>query len=119
MFTLIWATCSKTARTKGNTTGRDDILTFPRGHQPPEAAVKEVYGLAQKGDLPAFKVGGQWRFRRAAIESWIEENTEATGGIPSGTARNPPTPTKKADGHEAIATLIVAGAEMRRTERRH
>ena len=29
MFTLMWATCSKTARTNGTMTRRDDTLTFP------------------------------------------------------------------------------------------
>jgi excisionase family DNA binding protein len=29
-----------------------------------------VYRLAQRGDLPAIKVGSQWRFSRQALESW-------------------------------------------------
>jgi excisionase family DNA binding protein len=28
--------------------------------------------MAQKGLLPAFKVGGQWRFKRADLDQWIE-----------------------------------------------
>lgn len=32
---------------------------------------KKTYRLAQSGDLPAFKVGGAWRFRRSDIESWV------------------------------------------------
>ena len=31
-----------------------------------------VYKLAKRGDLPAFKVGGDWRFNRASIEKWLE-----------------------------------------------
>jgi excisionase family DNA binding protein len=31
-----------------------------------------VYKLAKRGELPAFKVGGDWRFDRASIESWLE-----------------------------------------------
>jgi excisionase family DNA binding protein len=31
-----------------------------------------VYKLAKKGELPAFKVGGDWRFNRASIEKWLE-----------------------------------------------
>lgn len=34
---------------------------------------KTIYSLVQRGRLPGFKVGGQWRFRRADIEHWVEE----------------------------------------------
>ena len=40
---------------------------------------KTLYGLAQKGELPGFKVGGQWRFRRTAIDSWIDVKTRTVG----------------------------------------
>lgn len=30
-----------------------------------------VYRLARKGQLPALKVGGQWRFGREALEDWM------------------------------------------------
>ena len=32
---------------------------------------KKTYRLAQSRELPAFKVGGAWRFRREDIESWV------------------------------------------------
>ena len=31
-----------------------------------------VYKLAKRGELPAFKIGGDWRFNRASIEKWLE-----------------------------------------------
>jgi len=34
---------------------------------------KTIYSMAQKGELPAFKVRGQWRFSRKDIDSWIEQ----------------------------------------------
>jgi len=34
---------------------------------------KTVYSMAQAGELPAFKVRGQWRFSRKDIEAWIEQ----------------------------------------------
>ena len=37
---------------------QDDILTIPDVAGLLRVAEKTVYGLAQKGDLPAFKVGG-------------------------------------------------------------
>jgi excisionase family DNA binding protein len=34
---------------------------------------KTVYSMAQQGELPAFKVRGQWRFSRKDIDAWIEQ----------------------------------------------
>ena len=39
---------------------------------------KTIYRLAQKGDLPGFKVLGSWRFQRADLEIWIAEKKKAT-----------------------------------------
>lgn len=41
---------------------------------------KTVYRLAQKGELPAFKVAGIWRFRREDIDRWIESQMQAASG---------------------------------------
>lgn len=30
-----------------------------------------VYRLAQRGELPGFKVGGQWRFSEPLLDSWV------------------------------------------------
>ncbi|MGC8827816.1 MAG: helix-turn-helix domain-containing protein, partial [Anaerolineae bacterium] len=30
-----------------------------------------IYRLLDSGELPGFKVGGQWRFSRAEIEAWL------------------------------------------------
>ena len=38
---------------------------------------KTVYRLAQRGELPGFKVAGTWRFRRSDLEDWIEHQKEA------------------------------------------
>lgn len=38
---------------------------------------KTVYRLAQRGDLPGFKVAGAWRFRRRDIDAWIEGKKRA------------------------------------------
>jgi excisionase family DNA binding protein len=34
---------------------------------------RTVIRLANQGELPGFKVGGQWRFKRQDIEDYIEE----------------------------------------------
>ena len=40
---------------------------------------KTTCGLAEKADLPAFRVGGQWRFCRTANDSWIEVRAQTAG----------------------------------------
>ena len=37
-----------------------------------------IYRLAQKGKIPASKVGGRWRFKREKIDQWMEDRS--TGG---------------------------------------
>jgi excisionase family DNA binding protein len=40
---------------------------------------RTVIRLAIKGELPGFKVGDQWRFRREAIEAYIKEQEQRHG----------------------------------------
>ncbi len=37
-----------------------------------------VYRLAQKGMLPAFKVGGNWRFRKDILDDWVKKQATMT-----------------------------------------
>jgi excisionase family DNA binding protein len=32
-----------------------------------------IYKHASKGELPGFKVGASWRFKKSSIDKWIEE----------------------------------------------
>jgi excisionase family DNA binding protein len=45
-----------------------------------KVAEKIVYTMAQKSQLPAFKVRGQWRFKRVDLDQWIEQQKAAAGG---------------------------------------
>jgi excisionase family DNA binding protein len=58
----------------------DEILTLPEVAQLLKVAEKTVYTMAQKGELPAFKVGGQWRFRRTDLHAWIDAKTRRAAG---------------------------------------
>ena len=64
-------------------TSRDDILTISDVSHLLKVLEKTLYGLAQKGDLPGFKVGGLWRFQRAAINPWIQVKTQAASAQPT------------------------------------
>lgn len=37
---------------------------------------RTVKRLANQGELPGFKVGGQWRFRREAIDEYIRRQEQ-------------------------------------------
>ena len=59
----------------------DEILTLPEVAVLLKVAEKTVYTMAQKAQLPAFKVRGQWRFKRDDIYAWIDrQKIEARGG---------------------------------------
>lgn len=40
-------------------------------------AEKTLYRIAGEGDVPSFKVGGAWRFRKSEIDKWIENQEKA------------------------------------------
>ena len=52
-----------------------DILTVSEVAAYLRIKEKTAYRLAGEGKLPAFKVGGSWRFMRTEIEQWIIEQT--------------------------------------------
>lgn len=56
----------------------DEILTLPEVAILLKVAEKTVYTMAQKAQLPAFKVGGQWRFKRVDLDRWIEQQKAAS-----------------------------------------
>ena len=35
---------------------------------------RTIYNLLERGGLPGFKVGANWRFRKEDIDKWIEQN---------------------------------------------
>lgn len=49
----------------------DEILTLDEVAVYLKAGKKTVYRLAQQGEIPAFKLGGTWRFRRSELDRWI------------------------------------------------
>jgi len=55
----------------------DEILTLPEVAQLLKVAERTVYTMAQRGEIPAFKVRGQWRFKRLDLDQWIERQKAA------------------------------------------
>src|SRR3546814_21061562 len=52
-----------------------EILTLEEVAAFLRAGKRTVYRFAQRGEIPAFKVGGTWRFRRPEPERWIDQNS--------------------------------------------
>lgn len=48
-----------------------EILTLEEVAAYLKAGKRTVYRLAQKGEIPAFKLGGTWRFRSSDLDQWI------------------------------------------------
>ena len=53
----------------------EDIMTLKEVAEYLKLAEKTAYRLAADGKIPGFKVGGSWRFRKTAIEEWIDQQT--------------------------------------------
>ena len=67
------------AMPKGDTVPetRDEILTLDDVAAYLKAGKRTVYRLAQKGEIPAFKLGGTWRFRRSELDRRKHQQEEA------------------------------------------
>lgn len=50
----------------------DDILTIRELSAYLKTSEKTIYRLLAKNEIPAFKVGTSWRFKKQAIDLWIE-----------------------------------------------
>ena len=42
---------------------------------------RTIYGWAQSGRIPAFKLGAAWRFRRSEIDAWLESHHSGPTGF--------------------------------------
>lgn len=50
----------------------DSVLTIDELSAYLKIAKSTLYKLAQEGKLPAQKVGRHWRFRKEAVDRWLE-----------------------------------------------
>lgn len=57
-----------------------DILTITEVAEYLKIAERTLYRLAAAKKIPAFKVGGTWRFPRADLDEWIKRQTSETLG---------------------------------------
>jgi excisionase family DNA binding protein len=58
---------------------KTDILTIKEVAEYLKVTERTIYRLAAAKKIPAFKVGGSWRFSRSGIDVWIKnQSREAT-----------------------------------------
>ena len=50
-----------------------DILTIHETSEYLRIPLSSLYKLAQEGKIPRQKVGRHWRFRREALDRWLEQ----------------------------------------------
>jgi excisionase family DNA binding protein len=60
----------------------EEVLTIKDVAARLKLAEKTVYAMAKEGELPAFKVRGQWRIRKVDFDHWIEAQAKAAASAP-------------------------------------
>ncbi len=55
----------------------DDVLTLKEVAEYLKVTERTIYRMVADRKIPAFKVGGSWRFRLVEIDSWIKDQTHA------------------------------------------
>lgn len=68
-----------------NSSKEAEILTIKEVADFLKVTERTIYRLAAAHKIPAFKVGGTWRFSRTDIDQWIKQQTaEGLGSGASG-----------------------------------
>ena len=56
----------------------DDILTIEEVAKYLRVSDRTVYDWAQKGEIPAGKIGTVWRFKKSEVERWVNEKLSSS-----------------------------------------
>jgi len=55
-----------------------EVLTIKEVAEYLKVNERTIYRLAASNDLPGFRVGNAWRFKRSDLEAWVLKQTEQT-----------------------------------------
>ena len=58
----------------------DAILTIEEVAQYLRVSDRTVYDWAQRGEIPAGKIGTVWRFKKSEVEKWVNDCLSSSGG---------------------------------------
>jgi excisionase family DNA binding protein len=59
------------------------VLTIPEVSEYLRVSRQTVYRMLKRGDIPAFRIGGDWRFNIEDLGHWIERGTPARRSPPA------------------------------------
>jgi excisionase family DNA binding protein len=54
------------------------LLTLPEAAELLHVSTRTLQRMIRRNELPAFKVGGQWRLRESQLTRWIQGREEAS-----------------------------------------
>ena len=57
------------------------VMTIEEASNYLRIPLSSLYKLAQDGKIPCRKVGRHWRFRKEAIDHWLEQNRVEQGNV--------------------------------------
>ena len=66
---------------------QDDILTIEEVAKYLRVSERTVYDWAQKGEIPAGKIGTVWRFKKQEIENWVNARLSSQSQKPAETVQ--------------------------------
>jgi excisionase family DNA binding protein len=59
------------------------VLTIPEVSEYLRVSRQTIYRMLKRGDIPAFRIGGDWRFNIEDLGHWIEKESQARRSRPS------------------------------------
>ena len=54
-----------------------EVMTIQETSQYLRVPLSSLYKLAQEGKIPCQKVGRHWRFKKSALDNWLEPDLNA------------------------------------------
>jgi excisionase family DNA binding protein len=79
---LVFST-TNLAKTMPSSTAENAIMTIGEVADYLKVTERTIYRLAGAKQIPAFKVGGSWRFSKADIDGWITQQSAIEASKPS------------------------------------
>ena len=99
------------ASSKGTVSTLDDLLTTRQLQDLLQVDRITIYRMLGDGRLRGFKVGGQWRFSRREIETWLQEQQGRMNAASAPPAEKAITPSPQALPLSCIQTIQDVCAE--------
>lgn len=73
---MVGSLTPRLAITMPTSTSEGEILTLKQVAEFLKVTERTIYRLATAKKIPAFKVGGTWRFSKAEITEWIQQQSK-------------------------------------------